>query len=79
MKELLADCTAEKNILYQVFFAYFVFGSLTLSVITPKAFNEELDGMYNDANLPEAEAWVAMTSDLRETKKQRANLENENS
>lgn len=34
--------------------------------------------MYNDANLPEEEAWVAMTSDLRETKKQRAKFENEN-
>lgn len=36
-----------------------------------QAFNEELDGMYNDANLPEDEAWTSMTDDLRKTKEAR--------
>ena len=44
-----------------------------------QAFNEELDGMYNDANLPDDEAWVAMAQDLRETKESRNNLTKENS
>ena len=35
--------------------------------------------MYNDANLPDDEAWVAMIQDLRETKETRNNLTKENS
>ncbi|GJJ07089.1 hypothetical protein Clacol_001288 [Clathrus columnatus] len=58
-KNLLADTTAENDILHQ-------------------AFNEELDGMFNDANLPESESWVAMTKDLRETKIARNELKKEN-
>ncbi|TRM67640.1 hypothetical protein BD626DRAFT_394072 [Schizophyllum amplum] len=60
VKSLLADATAEKEIMYQ-------------------AFNDELDGMFNDANLPDDEAWSAMTKDLRDTKKARNNLTKENS
>ncbi|TDL29908.1 hypothetical protein BD410DRAFT_811372 [Rickenella mellea] len=59
VKNLLADATAENEIMYE-------------------AFNEELDGMFNDANLPEDEAWTAMTEDLRKTKETRNNLTNEN-
>ncbi|KAF8639693.1 hypothetical protein AX17_000955 [Amanita inopinata Kibby_2008] len=44
-----------------------------------EAFNEELDGMYNDANLPDDEAWVAMSTDLRQTKEARNALSRENS
>lgn len=77
VKELLADCTVEKDILYEVR-VYFRACKIPLWLQLSQAFNEELDGMYNDANLPEEEAWVAMTSDLRETKKQRAKFENEN-
>ncbi|KAL0949366.1 hypothetical protein HGRIS_009435 [Hohenbuehelia grisea] len=43
------------------------------------AFNEELDGMYNDANLPGDEAWAAMTDNLRQTKEARNSLAKENS
>ena len=43
-----------------------------------QAFNEELDGMFNDANLPETEAWEAMTTDLRRTKEARNALAQEN-
>jgi len=44
-----------------------------------QAFNEELDEMYNDANLPEDEAWISMTKDLRQTKEGRNALTKENS
>ncbi|PFH51280.1 hypothetical protein AMATHDRAFT_75013 [Amanita thiersii Skay4041] len=60
MKSLLADATAEKEIMYE-------------------AFNEELDAMYSDANLPDDEAWIAMSKDLRETKEARNMLSRENS
>ncbi|KAJ7507977.1 hypothetical protein B0H11DRAFT_1969560 [Mycena galericulata] len=60
VKSLLADATAEKEIMYE-------------------AFNEELDSMYNDANLPDDEAWVSMSTDLRKTKEARNALTKENS
>ncbi|KAJ7904679.1 hypothetical protein B0H14DRAFT_3079502 [Mycena olivaceomarginata] len=60
VKSLLADATAEKEIMYE-------------------AFNEELDSMYNDANLPDDEAWVSMSTDLRKTKEARNTLTKENS
>ncbi|KAK0468197.1 uncharacterized protein EV420DRAFT_1635453 [Desarmillaria tabescens] len=44
-----------------------------------EAFNEELDGMFNDVNLPEDEAWIAMSNDLRKTKEARNALSKENS
>lgn len=44
-----------------------------------QAFNEELDGMFNDVTLPEDEAWDAMTADLRQTKLQKNELHKENS
>ena len=43
-----------------------------------QAFNEELDGMFKDANLPETEAWAVMTQDLREAKAARNDLKREN-
>lgn len=60
VKSLLADATAEKEIMYE-------------------AFNEELDSMYNDANLPHDEAWVAMTNDLCKTKESKNAVTQENS
>ncbi|KAJ6598900.1 hypothetical protein DFH09DRAFT_1129515 [Mycena vulgaris] len=60
VKSLLADATAEKEIMYE-------------------AFNEELDSMYNDANLPDDEAFVSMSTDLRKTKEARNALTKENS
>lgn len=60
VKSLLADATAEKEIMYE-------------------AFNEELDNMYNDASLPDDDAWKAMAKDLQETKEARNNLGRENS
>ena len=35
--------------------------------------------MYNDANLPDDEAWQAMSQDLRQTKEAKNNLSRENS
>lgn len=43
-----------------------------------QAFNDELDGMFNDANLPEGEAWAAMSKDLRKSKEDRNALAREN-
>ncbi|KAI5117382.1 hypothetical protein M0805_009072 [Coniferiporia weirii] len=43
-----------------------------------EAFNEELDGMFNDANLPPDEAWSSMTTDLQKTKEERNKLTREN-
>ncbi|KAI0304176.1 hypothetical protein BC826DRAFT_215583 [Russula brevipes] len=60
VKSLLADTTAENEIMYE-------------------AFNEELDGMFNDAHLPDTDAWVAMTRDLRQSKESRNALSKENS
>ncbi|KAF8842701.1 hypothetical protein BDN67DRAFT_898801 [Paxillus ammoniavirescens] len=60
VKSLLADATAEKEIMYE-------------------AFNEELDAMYNDTNLPQDEAWESMTRDLCQTKESRNALSKENS
>ncbi|TFK22329.1 hypothetical protein FA15DRAFT_522036 [Coprinopsis marcescibilis] len=60
VKSLLADATAEKEIMYE-------------------AFNEELDGMYNDINLPDDDAWVALTADLQRTKESKNELGKENS
>ncbi|KAH8830435.1 hypothetical protein DL96DRAFT_1592891 [Flagelloscypha sp. PMI_526] len=60
VKDLLADVTAEKDIMYE-------------------AFNEELDGMYNDVNLPDDDAWERMTSDLRKTKEARNAATKQNS
>jgi len=44
-----------------------------------EAFNEELDGMFNDAHLPDTDAWVAMTRDLHQSKESRNALSRENS
>ncbi|KAF8484833.1 hypothetical protein DFH94DRAFT_716365 [Russula ochroleuca] len=60
VKSLLADATAENEIMYE-------------------AFNEELDGMFNDAHLPDTDAWAAMTRDLRQCKESRNALSKENS
>ncbi|EIW82335.1 hypothetical protein CONPUDRAFT_164953 [Coniophora puteana RWD-64-598 SS2] len=60
MKSLLADATAEKEIMYE-------------------AFNEELDAMFTDVNLPHEEAWEALTMDLRRAKESRNALSRENS
>jgi len=60
VKSLLADTTAENEIMYE-------------------AFNEELDGMFNDAHLPDTDAWAAMTRDLRQSKESRNALSKENS
>ena len=35
--------------------------------------------MYNDANLPDDEAWHALSHDLRQTKEAKNNLSRENS
>lgn len=77
MKSLLSDATAEKEIMYEVSLFNFSGDPPPLTLI--QAFNEELDGMYNDANLPEDEAWEALSRDLQQTKEMKNNLSRENS
>lgn len=43
-----------------------------------QAFNEELDKMYEDIQLPEDQAWAAMASDLRKAKETRNLFAKEN-
>lgn len=43
-----------------------------------QAFNEELDKMYEDIQLPEDQAWAAMTDDLRKAKETRNLFAKEN-
>lgn len=78
MKSLLADTTAEKEIMYEVTKISFIQCDTPLS-LSLQAFNEELDGMYNDLNLPDDEAWEALSKDLRQTKETRNALSKENS
>lgn len=80
VKNLLADATAENEIMYEVRICFRSCQREGADIVLPRdqAFNEELDGMFNDANLPEDEAWTAMTHDLRDTKEARNNLSREN-
>jgi len=43
-----------------------------------QAFNQELDAMYEDVQLPEDQAWSAMIKDLQNAKKVRNQLQKEN-
>lgn len=43
-----------------------------------QAFNEELDKMYEDIQLPEDQAWAAMSNDLRTAKETRNRFAKEN-
>ena len=80
VKSLLADATAEKEIMYEVRAEKDLACLLQKGAKqTGQAFNEELDGMYNDAHLPEDEAWTALSDDLRRTKEARNALSKENS
>ncbi|EJF62298.1 hypothetical protein DICSQDRAFT_104681 [Dichomitus squalens LYAD-421 SS1] len=42
-------------------------------------FNEELDGMFDAANLPDDDAWAAMTKKMKEAEQGKAKAEHENS
>lgn len=50
----------------------------TISRSGVQAFNEELDNMYEDIQLPEDQAWAAMTHDLRKAKETRNLFAKEN-
>ncbi|WVF65702.1 hypothetical protein IAT40_000433 [Kwoniella sp. CBS 6097] len=52
-------------------------GQIELDVIY-EAFNTELDGMFNDAQLPETDAFQTLQEDLKATKGRRNQLELEN-
>jgi ribosomal silencing factor RsfS len=75
VKKLLADATAEKEIMYEVS-AYSACVDHVL--ICCQTFNEELDAMYADSSLRDDEALVAMADDLRKSKAARNDLAKEN-
>lgn len=79
VKDLLADSTAEKEIMYEASKTWLTPLQTTTSSHFHQAFNEELDGMYNDVNLPDDEAWERLTADLRKTKESRNAINKENS
>ena len=45
----------------------------------PQYFNEELDGMFDAANLPDDDAWAAMTRKVKEAQQGKVKAEHENS
>lgn len=79
MSELLNNSQQEVNELYQVK------PSSQVSVHGGRAdapwqyFNEELDGMYDAANLEDDDAWAAMTRKVKEAQQGKAKVEQENS
>lgn len=52
--------------------------TVDISHIGLQAFNEELDKMYEDIQLPEDQAWASMTNDLRKAKETRNFFAKEN-
>lgn len=78
---LLNNSQQEVNELYQV--------KLSSSHVLPRDgrradgpsqyFNEELDGMFDAANLPDDDAWAAMTRKAKEAQQGKARVEQENS
>lgn len=50
----------------------------TTSQFGVQAFNEELDKMYEDIQLPEDQAWATMADDLRRAKERRNLFAKEN-
>jgi protein ECT2 len=76
LKELLQDATAENEVLYAACThrpsLYYI---LTICFQT---FNQELESMYQDVQLPEDKAWASMVNDLKSAKKARNQLSKEN-
>lgn len=77
VKKLLADATAENEIMYEVWLNISD-NRRCFADSFAQAFNEELDGMFNDWSLPDDEAWVAMANDLQKAKEARNELSREN-
>lgn len=75
MKSLLDRSSAEVEVLYEVSPAR---APRSLPADGEQSFNEELDNMFNDAGLPEDEAWTAMTRDLKAAKRAEKAVQHEN-
>ena len=77
VNELLSNSQQEVEELYQVTH----FSSVRDS---PRAdrplqyFNEELDNMFNEASLPDDDAWAAMTKRMTQAQQGKAKVEHEN-
>ncbi|CDO69915.1 hypothetical protein BN946_scf184568.g1 [Trametes cinnabarina] len=75
VKDLLDDKHIEVEVLYEVSPAR---APESLRADGDQSFNEELESMYNDAGLPEDEAWAAMTRDLKAAKRSEKAAHHEN-
>lgn len=74
--DLIKDKNAEVDVLYEV--SHAPQAPPLPSADGDQSFNEELQGMYEDATLPEDEAWAAMTRDLKAAKKSEKAVRHEN-
>lgn len=76
-KTQIADLQSELEAVYEVrFYLSRLFDSAQYDHL--QAFNVELDGMFDDANLPPDEAFAALRRDLQSTKAQRNDIRLEN-
>jgi protein ECT2 len=75
LKQLLQDATAENEVLYSVRDCHWPNKHAQTHL---QAFNQELDAMYEDVQLPEDQAWSKMMTDLQTAKKTRNQLSKEN-
>lgn len=77
LRTQLSEATVEIDVVYEVsLITSFLPDYFSLTLF--QAFNTELDGMYNDACLPETEAFEAMRQDLQDSKARRNELDLEN-
>lgn len=73
----ISDLQSELEAVYEVSLSSSSTRTARLTV-RAQAFNVELDGMFDDANLPPDEAFAALRRDLQVTKAQRNDIRLEN-
>ncbi len=74
--KLIEDKNAEVDVLYEV--SHAPQAPRLPPADGEQSFNEELQAMYDDATLPEDEAWAAMARDLKAAKKSEKAVRHEN-
>ena len=80
VSELLNNSQQEVNELYQVKPSSNVpRDGRRADALPSQYFNEELDGMFDAANLPDDDAWAAMTRKVKEAQQGKVKAEHENS
>ena len=80
VSELLNNSQQEVNELYQVKPSSNVpRDGRRADALPSQYFNEELDGMFDAANLPDDDAWAAMSKKVKDAQQGKARVEYENS